>query len=232
MTKLCLSYDRSSMAAARRAMAIAVYHRDREGLRRKGAETMSTFQAVVVIVAFLSSAYVVGRVLGAYEDARVKSRNIKTWAGLAPIIGATMVSDSGWLMGTYQEREVRARMGEKIPAESGTGYNFELEMMGVPGGHDWRVEYWRKFGVFGEPRGEIKTRNEALKVKLSRAGVIEMIDRLGNSTIKHVMYEKKRNTLVYNEDVRPRLAPTPERFKAQLELLLRLAKVSEQVNPN
>lgn len=195
------------------------------------AAIMSPFEAVALLIAFLFCAYVVGRVLGAFEERGQKSRNAKTWAPLLPLLGDAAPSDGASLTGTYQQRQVRVKRGEKEPAEHGSGYNFELEMTSGPGGQDWQVEYEQKFVVFGERRGVIKTRDEVLRDRLNRAGVVEMIDGIQSATIQYVRYEQKRSALLLNEDVRPRLTPTPQGLQERLDLLLRLAEINERVNP-
>lgn len=46
-----------------------------------------------------------------------------------------------------------------------------------------------------------------------------------------VAYSRAQKKLSYSGDAGSRWTPTPEHFAAELDLLLRLAKVNEEVNP-
>jgi hypothetical protein len=192
---------------------------------------MTTVVAIAILAAFLVAAYGVGRVLGGFEEARLKAQNARVWAPLAPLIGVMGSHDSGRLAGTYRGRGVRARRGEKNPAEHGSGYNFEVEMDVRSGGQEWRVDYAPAFVVFGARRGEVRSPDEALRARLAHAGVVALIDGIGSEKIVHVAYLKKQNAIVLNEDVRPGLVPAPQRFAAHLDLLARLAEIHERVDP-
>jgi hypothetical protein len=45
-----------------------------------------------------------------------------------------------------------------------------------------------------------------------------------------VIYNARRKTLTHRDNVSPDIAPSPEHFKKQLELVLRLAQINEQIN--
>jgi hypothetical protein len=43
-----------------------------------------------------------------------------------------------------------------------------------------------------------------------------------------VIYNVSRKTLTHRDNISPNIAPSPEHFKKQLELVLRLAQINEQ----
>ncbi len=191
---------------------------------------MSTVQVVVILVVFLVVAYFVGRILGVIEESRTKSLNERTWDPLLALMEGSGQLQGNRMTGLYAGRAFEARRGEKVPADTGTGYNFELAVVSQVGGQDWQVEYGQTLVVVGKVQGQIKSKDEVLIQQLRSNGVIEHIDRIRSDRVKYVRFEKKQNRIVYNEDVRPQLVPSPERFKGQLELLAYLAELNEQVN--
>ena len=53
------------------------------------------------------------------------------------------------------------------------------------------------------------------------------LERLGNPTIEYIA---RQRLLRCSEDITPRWAPTPERFREELELLGRLAALNREMN--
>jgi hypothetical protein len=45
-----------------------------------------------------------------------------------------------------------------------------------------------------------------------------------------MIYNASRKTLTHRGNISPNIAPSAEHFKRQLELVLRLARINEQVN--
>ena len=176
----------------------------------------------VVLVIFLVFVFALGKVIYTFKNARFT----KAWAPLVPIINGTVVGDGGgastsWLTGTWQGRRVQAIMTpgrNRYSGESGFTYNsFEVELLDVPGGQDWRV---------GEDQ-RIETKDPALRQRLEASGILLMIEAFGTPT---VAYSRAQRKISYAEDAGPRWIPTPEHFEAELGLLLRLARVNEEVN--
>lgn len=190
----------------------------------------------IVLVFFLTFAYGVGRLLSAVQNARFT----QAWAPLIPIISGTILNDSSHatssrLTGTYGGRSVEAEMtpGRNMSAVSGVEtdrrrYNeFEIRVLGVSGGQDWHVFFTRPLLGLGKAGWSISA-DGALGEKLESLGVLGTIERMGGAAFR---YRAQQSTLEYRVDVTPRWAPTPERFREDLEALLPLAQANEEVNP-
>lgn len=176
----------------------------------------------VVLVLFLVFCFGAGKVLSGFKNARFT----KAWAPLVPIIDGTIVHDGGgastsWLTGSWQGRKVHASMTpgrNRYSGESGVRYNeFGVELLDVPGGQDWRIANSR-----------IEIAEPALRQRLEASGILLMIQAFGAPAVSYSRSQKK---LSYSEDAGSRWIPTPEHFRAELDLLLRLARVNEEVNP-
>lgn len=175
----------------------------------------------VVLFFFLIFIFALGKVIYTFKNARFT----KAWSPLVPIINGTVVGDGGggatsWLTGTWQGRRVRAIMcpgRNRYSGESGWRYNeFGIELLDVPGGQDWRIENAR-----------VEMAEPALRQRLEASGILLMIQAFGTP---RVSYSRTQKILSYSEDAGSRWTPTPEHFEAELELLLRLAKVNEEIN--
>lgn len=175
----------------------------------------------VGLVIFLVFVFAAGKVLIGFKNARFT----KAWAPLVPIINGTVIHDGGgaatsWLVGTWQGRKVQASMspGRNLYPEGGTKFNeFGVELLDVPGGQDWRFEEAR-----------ITMADPALRQRLEASGILLMLQAFGSPIVSYSRSQKK---LSLSEDAGSRWTPTPEHFEAEIGLLLRLAKVNEEVNP-
>ncbi len=177
----------------------------------------------VALVVFLIFVFAAGKVLYSFKAARFT----KAWTPLVPVIQGTIVHDGGggstsWLTGTYQGKRVRAGMmpdRNRYSGESGNRYNyFEVELLDVPGGQDWRVE----------ENGRIETKDPLLRQWLEAYGLLAMVERFGSPIIR---YSQGQAKLSFSEDEGPVWLPSPERFEAELGLLLQLAEMNREVNP-
>ena len=176
----------------------------------------------VVLVIFLVFVFALGKVIYTFKNARFA----KAWLPLVPIIHGTVVGDGGgaatsWLTGTWQGRRVQASMipgRNRYSGESGSRYNhFAVELLDVPGHLDWRI---------GEDQ-RIETKDPSLRQRLEASGILLMIEAFGSPTVE---FNRRQGMLSFSEDAGSRWIPTPERFEAELGLLLRLAKANEEVN--
>ncbi len=177
----------------------------------------------VVLFFFLIFIFALGKVIYTFKNARFT----KAWSPLVPIINGTVAGDGGggstsWLTGTWQGRRVRAMMipgRNRYSGESGSRYNdFGIELLDVPGGQDWRIDNSR-----------VEMAEPALRQRLEASGILLVIQAFGTPAVS---YSRAQRILSYSEDAGSRWTPTPEHFEAELQLLLRLAKVNEEINPS
>jgi hypothetical protein len=186
----------------------------------------------VGLVIFLAFVFGAGLLLSRFKNARYT----RSWAELVPVISGVVTNDGGgaatsWLSGSYRGRPVRAAMvpqRSRYSGESGHHYNyFEVTLLEVAGQHDWSVAYKTPLMGFGAEGWHISAHDPDLAGRLQDAGVIERIAPFG---AQEVSYRSHGRQLRYSEDVSPRVAPPPERFVAELELLLALAAINAAVN--
>ena len=198
-----------------------------------GQETSDLLLGAVGLALLLLLVGAGGFALAAFN----RRRYDKALAHLRPLIEGAARSDgnSGLLAGTFQGRDVYVAVSPGTTTYRGFERNgegqknvFEIELRGVPGGRDWRVGYGRAWGV-GRAEWRAEAGDDALADRLRRAGVVELLSGMGNWPL--VEYRAGRGALVYSEDIHPHLAPTGERFRQQLELLVALADINEQSNP-
>lgn len=195
--------------------------------------TGDTLFGVFVLIIFLAFVFGLGFLLNRFKNRRFH----QAWAPLVPMIGGKVHEDGGgaatsWLSGTYRGQPVRAAMvpnRNRYSGESGPRYNyFEIALLEVPGKQDWRIEHKTAVLGFGQTGWQIETADTALKERLLASEVINKIAHMGPEEIR---YQARAKTLLFSEDVTPGWAPAPDRFQAELELLLLLARVNREVNP-
>ena len=184
--------------------------------------TSDTVLGSVVLVLFVAFCIGLGKVIASFKNARFA----QAWTPLVPIIQGTVVHDGGgaatsWLVGTWKGRKVQALMSpdrNRYSGESGFRFHeFGVELLDVPGGQDWRIEDAR-----------ITMADPSLRQRLEASGILLLLQAFGNPTVSYSRSQKK---ISYLEDAGSRWTPTPEHFQAELDLLLRLAKMNEEVNP-
>jgi hypothetical protein len=102
--------------------------------------------------------------------------------------------------------------------------NGALELTTVARGANWLVRYGSE-KLFGKDQWYLQASHEVLKQRLAQSSILTEMQRWeGHPTIS---YRADSGALSYEENGP---VPKPERFQAQLNLLLHLAELNEQVN--
>lgn len=188
---------------------------------------------VPVMIVFMIFVFALGWVLNTIKNAKFA----RDWKPLIPVIDGKVLSDGGgattsWLIGTYRGWRVQAAMTphrNQITGETGHYYNsFEIEIWKASGGQDWTIELRAGGFGFGEAKPRITAKDQALAERLERAGALDLAGQLGWPTLRYWARQRK---LHYSGDVTPRVTPTPERFREELDLMLALVQLNERVNP-
>jgi hypothetical protein len=196
-------------------------------------DTQDILIGVAILVPFLFAIYLAGKVLYKFKAARF----IKAWAPLVPVIDGKVTNDGGgaatsWLSGIYQGNTVQASMvpnRNRYTGQTGHRYNyFEVELQNVAGQHDWDIVYRAAVLGFGDTGWHIETADKTLEQCLQNAGVDTRAAALKPIRIA---YKSRQSTLTLSEEVTPRWAPTPERFREEIEFLIGLVQINEQLNP-
>ncbi len=200
-----------------------------------------TVQGVFYTLVFLAIVFAASRVLARFTGAKYS----RAMMPLAPTIGGTFSTDSlshGWMEGAYRDRRVTATAIPGVSSirdgDPSDRYNaFEVALLDVPGASDWSV----KFG--SHSLGQILSRaeswelsadDEALRERLEGSALVTELESFAGAGVRGyptVRYEARAKRLTHRDNVGPGIAPPPEHFRKQLELVLRLARVNEQVNP-
>jgi hypothetical protein len=197
----------------------------------------------VGLVIFLVAVFLAGFALNKFQNWRFS----KVWTPLVPVINGRYKDDGGgatssWLVGEYQGRQVGARMAPNLrmgggltSSTSGRLYNhFEITIADCKGPHDWQVSYDQPLLGAGEADWQIKCKDAATTAHLERVGVVAMIATLGYPTIEYLptlAYSARRNTLVFIEDAAPAQIPAADRFREELDVLLKIAAVCDPAAP-
>ena len=160
----------------------------------------------------------------AFVILRNRSTVSNEWTPLVPVVNGTLDRKkyrSALLQGTYQQHPVLATLN--LGGAEGPDI-FRIEMQTVPRGPDWLIQYGSE-KLFGKEEWHIKTSNEILKQRLAESGTLtELQSWKSHPTIS---YRTALEAMVYEEEGK---IPQPERFQAQLDLLLRLAQIMEQAS--
>jgi hypothetical protein len=162
-------------------------------------------------------------VLVAFVWASRRSSVSRTWEPLVPVVNGTLDRKYGSavLRGTYQERPILAT---QILGGAENPDTFRIEMTTVSRGANWLVRYGSE-KLFGKDQWYLQAGHEKLSQRLTDLDVLTEMQRWqGHPTIS---YRVDSGTLSYEEEGS---VPKPERFQAQLDLLLRFAQINEQVN--
>ena len=147
----------------------------------------------------------------------------RTWPPLVPIVNGALERKymSAMLKGTYQQYPVQATLllgGAEDPD------TFHIEMAVPRGGTDWSIQYGSE-KLFGKDQWYVKTKDERYQQELVQSGILAEMQRW--ESLPTVSYRAQPGTLIYEEKGN---VPKPERFQAQLDLLLRLARINAQSN--
>jgi hypothetical protein len=151
----------------------------------------------------------------------------KLWGRIAGLVNGT--SKGSRMTGTYQGAPIIAEI-RSVSDDNERTYYYELSTTPGGRGQDWSARYGgEKLFGFGEQRWHVRAKDDALKDRLVAARVVELMAvRPQHGEAK---YRAKQGTLVYQETVGSSFdVPTPEEFKAHLELLARLADANRQAN--
>ena len=200
---------------------------------------------ILVTAIFLALVFGAGVLLYKFKNTRF----VKAWQPLVPIISGSIHGDGGgaatsWLRGTYKNKAIQASMspnandsGRSGSVMTGFAYNaFEITMSDVPGKQDWSVTYHMPF-VGGTQEWRILTQDAALHERLQAHGVIDLAASLGypsgsvvGAGLPVLGYNAREGQLRFREDAGPEWLPTPDRFRQELETLMRVAAINAQVN--
>lgn len=159
---------------------------------------------------------------------RSYARYAEKWSVLTPIVSGT--AKGAKMTGTYQGMPVTARINSVSDSDnSNTRYFFEVTLDGAAGARDWTIQYGgEKFLGFGEKRWHVSTKDDALKSRFEQRDEFRSVEQFGYPTIT---YKARRGQIQYSEHVPGMFdIPDPQRFTAQLELLARLMRTSQQLN--
>src|SRR5574341_597923 len=128
---------------------------------------------------------------------------------------------SAVLRGTYQGHPIQATLvigGAEDPD------TFHIEMPVPPWGADWSLQYGSE-KLFGKDQWYMKTGDESLQEEFVQSGALAEMQRWKSHPT--ISYRVQPGMLIYEEKG---TVPKPERFQAQLDLLLRLAQMNAQAN--
>ncbi len=201
---------------------------------------------IFITALFLVFVFAAGVVLYKFKNMRFS----KAWQPLVPIINGRVQGDGGgaatsWLVGAYKAKAVHARMspnandvGRSGSSTTGFAYNaFEIVMRDVAGAQDWSMSYHAPYVGSGTLQWRIITKDVALQQRLHEQGVVAMIASLGHPSssitaagLPVMSYSARDQQLCYREDCGPDWLPVPERFREELETVLRVADINAQVN--
>ena len=175
----------------------------------------------VVVVIALIAAFVVWIVK------RSNAKYAQLWPALASMVDGTFKSSK--MTGTYNGMPVQARINA-VSNDNSTEYFYELTLTPGAQGKDWALSYTGdKLLGLGEKHWHIKTKDHALEQRLSALGVIDLIEDWRGHP--NVTYKSKHGILKYETRVHNAFElPAPDQFKAQLDLLARLAQINAQAN--
>jgi hypothetical protein len=124
------------------------------------------------------------------------------------------------------------RRNDYVPS---TFHHFDIALDGVAGPCNWQLVYALPPGGLGTPGWRLIAEDTALVLPLQQAGVIEIVEELragAGGTLPPgpvAQYMKRTGTLTYCEDAGRKWIPTPDRFRRQLDLMIRLADVAAAV---
>lgn len=179
------------------------------------------FAAVVGVIAL-----VVPLVL--FFNKRNKEKYAQLWAPLATLINGSSTGNT--MTGTYNGVPVQAKINAVSDSENSTEYFYQLTVTPGTQGQDWSLAYTGdKLLGMGKKSWHIKTKNEALKQRLTESGAVAALEQWGS--YPEVAYKAKQGTLKYETKVNGMFSlPSIEQFQAQLELMQHLAQTNRQVN--
>ena len=190
---------------------------------------------VAVLAVALPVLYVGGRLIARLRNARFT----RDWAELVPtLVGAEVVpvrgggAASSWLTGRYRGASVFASMTPDVGSGGSSDVHrlenrFETGLRELRGAHDWSVEWTEAVLGLGRTGWQLRADDAALRERLERAGVREIVGPLGRGAVR---FGARAGTLVLHQDIRPYRTLPAERFRQSLDVLLRLSEVAGPLN--
>jgi hypothetical protein len=193
----------------------------------------------IAIVVFLILAYVIGTAATKFEKAKVT----KAWLPLQPIINGVIENNgsavyllakeasnaASWLLGTYNGKKILASIypnKRKFYFSRWDRYNyFSAAILELEGKKDWKVIFNQSTGKGASGFSIIA--DKELEQSLRNAGILDLVTSVNNAG---VAYYAGSRLLQLSDSVIQSWTPTPEKFKKELELLLKAAAINEQVN--
>lgn len=184
---------------------------------------MSDFALIGGAIVFI----ILVAVLAVWFARRANAKYAELWPPLASQVSGTYKSSK--MNGSYEGRPIQARINSTSDDNS-TTYLYELALTAAPQGKDWALSYTGdKLLGMGQKSWHVKTKDDLLKQRLIDAGAPALVERW--DSYPQVSYKAKSGTLKYEQQVGGMHAlPAPEQFKAQLELMSRMAQLNSQVN--
>ncbi|MCW3062446.1 MAG: hypothetical protein JWQ02_4267 [Capsulimonas sp.] len=203
-------------------------------------ETLDNLQGAALLIPFLILCYFIGVTVNKFQQSRYK----RAFAPIAPIIEGVFhhdgSGDSGVMAGSYRGHKVivRITMNTTVSPSVGGGDMlgsainqrrnlFEIELTDLPGAGDWSFQH--RAHLFQKADWGLSTSDNALLARLNEVGTGEAIQAMMH--LPAVWYSSMGKNLQYREDIHPSLAPRPDRFQQQLDLLVHLAEINARVNP-
>lgn len=204
-----------------------------------------TINGIIPFIVLMALAFAASRVLARFTG--TKYSNALT--PLAPIINGTFATDSlshGWLAGTYENRKVHVASTPGVNEMSSTGFSnsgskayrynaFDVEVQNVAGESDWNLTWGMHNAaqILSREQSWKFSADEALLQRLQNSDIIGELDAFAGAGVRGlptVIYNARQKTLTHRDNISPNIAPSSEHFKKQLDLVLRLAQISEQIN--
>lgn len=195
------------------------------------------------LAVFLVVIVIAGILFYKFQNSRLTS----AWGPLVGLVNGQVTGDGGggtssWLSGIYQGRPVVAKLAPNVnesttdSSSTGVKYNyFDVALTGVPGQHNWAVDYSRSVLGLGQSGWRIETKDSALQAALAAAGVTDLVASFGQPPqhfhLSPVQYSRSEQTVRYRADISPAVAPSADQFGQMVALLARLAEINAQVNP-
>ncbi|MEW5974369.1 MAG: hypothetical protein AB1898_01060 [Acidobacteriota bacterium] len=196
-----------------------------------GVVVLESVPDIVVGVGFFITLLVTAVFAGHLLEGASKARNRRALTPLVAMIDGSLQCDhqSGRIRGQYQGRSVSITMIPRLDlaqsSETERRINsFEVVLEGIEGTSDWRIG---REGLFLK-KWVASAPDEALRDRLNLSGLVSLLESSGAHP--QLRYNAKHRTLALHRDVQPRLAPKPEQFRADLELLLHAVRVNSQIN--
>lgn len=186
-----------------------------------------------VLAVVLPLMYVLGRGLAARQNQRFR----RAWTPLVPIVNGTLRFDrtagvSSTLAGTYRGVAVSASSAPDISVHEFSdtnGHRWEVAVHGLPGDHDWSIWPPDQVPLVGSRAYCVKSGDPALVARLTAAGVVPLAAALGAAVVR---FDAAASTLELDATFGTAMhwMPTPDRFRAELDVLVALAAINATVN--